>query len=81
MKVLLVLVAVLVLVWMLTGSRRRRVDRAAPSVAKPPVGPVTMLVCAQCGLHLPREEALPGRGGAFCGEPHRAAFERAHPLP
>jgi uncharacterized protein len=38
-----------------------------------------MLSCAHCGLHLPRDEALPGRGGVFCSEAHRSAYERAHP--
>jgi uncharacterized protein len=38
-----------------------------------------MLACAQCGLHLPRGEALPGRGGVFCSEAHRAEHEKAHP--
>ena len=37
-----------------------------------------MLACAQCGVHLPRDEALPGRGGVFCGEAHRADYEQAH---
>jgi uncharacterized protein len=40
-----------------------------------------MLRCAQCGLHLPSAEALPGRGGVFCGEAHRSAYEQAHPAP
>jgi uncharacterized protein len=38
-----------------------------------------MLACAHCGVHLPRDEALPGRGGVFCSEAHRAAFEQVHP--
>ena len=38
-----------------------------------------MLACAHCGVHLPRDEALPGRGGVFCGDAHRTAFEQAHP--
>ena len=38
-----------------------------------------MIACAQCGVHLPRDEALPGRGGVFCGDAHRAAFEQAQP--
>jgi uncharacterized protein len=38
-----------------------------------------MVACAQCGVHLPASDALPGRGGVFCGEDHRAAFERTHP--
>jgi uncharacterized protein len=40
-----------------------------------------MLACGLCGLHLPRDEALPGRGGVFCGEAHRRAYEQAHPQP
>ena len=45
------------------------------------VEPQAMLQCAQCGLHLPRDEALPGQGGVFCGEAHRSAFEAAHRAP
>jgi uncharacterized protein len=36
-----------------------------------------MIACAHCGVHLPRDEALPGRGGVFCGDAHRTAFEKA----
>jgi uncharacterized protein len=75
MKLLLVLIAVLVLVWLLRGSVRRA--RVPPTTAPPK--PLAMVACAQCGLHMPANEALPGRGGVFCGPEHRAAFERAHP--
>ncbi len=34
-----------------------------------------MLRCAHCGVHLPRDEALPGKGGVFCCEDHRAIVE------
>jgi uncharacterized protein len=34
-----------------------------------------MLRCAQCGMHLPAEDALPGRGGVFCSPEHRTSFE------
>lgn len=79
MKMLLLLVAVFVLLWMLRGSWRR--TRKPPSASKPAAGnaPQPMLSCAHCGLHLPHDEALPGRGGVFCGESHRQAFEQAHP--
>jgi uncharacterized protein len=75
-KIILFLVGVFVLLWLLRGgmSRRPRAEQPAP-----PQAPQTMLACAQCGVHLPRDEALPGRGGVFCGEAHRAAFEIAHP--
>ena len=74
MKILLFLVAVFVLLWLLRGattSRRRR------SAAPPPQAPQEMIACAHCGVHLPRDEALPGRGGVFCGDAHRTAFEKA----
>jgi uncharacterized protein len=77
MKFVLIVVAVVVLLWLLGGLRRR--------VAPPPAktsgssSPQEMVACAQCGVHLPRGESLPGRGGVFCGEAHRAAFEKEHP--
>lgn len=78
MKFALFLLAVLVLLWLLRGAVRRRVP--PPSQAPDPAAaPSPMLACAHCGLHLPRDEALPGRGGVFCGEAHRNAFEQAHP--
>ena len=80
MKFVLLLLAVFVLLWMLRGALGRRTrppptDRAAP----PGTPPQPMLSCAHCGLHLPRDEALPGRGGVFCDAAHRAAFEQTHP--
>ena len=78
MKYLLLLVAVLVLVWLLRGARRRA---APPPPAPPPgeAGAQPVIACRLCGVHLPRDEALPGRGGVFCGEAHRAEYERRHP--
>ena len=74
MKILLFLVVVFVLLWLLRGATtRRRGGGAAP----PPQAPQEMIACAHCGVHLPRDEALPGRGGVFCGDAHRAAFEKA----
>ena len=78
MKFILLVLAVLVLLWMLRSSLRRM----RPPGRMPPAQtstPQAMLTCAHCGVHLPRDEALPGRGGVFCDDAHRAAFERAHP--
>ena len=77
MKFVLVVLAVIVLLWLLRGT----LSRARPTAAKRPAAgrPLPMLACAQCGMHLPANEALPGRGGVFCGEAHRAAYEAAHP--
>jgi len=71
---ILFLIAVFVLLWLLRGALGRR---SGPKAAAPEVRPAQPIVaCRYCGLHLPRDEALPGRGGVFCGEAHRSAFEK-----
>ncbi len=79
MKYLLLLVAVFALLWMLRSGLRRRMRPPADRQAAPEGAPKPMLTCAQCGVHMPRDEALPGRGGVFCDAAHRTAFETAHP--
>jgi uncharacterized protein len=78
MKYLLIIAIVLLVLWLARKSRQP----PPPPPVRPQDKPVQqpMLACAQCGLHLPSGEALPGRGGVFCGEAHRAAYEKAHPL-
>ena len=79
MKFALFVLAIVALLWLLRGARRG----LPPAVNDPPrtPAPQQMLACAHCGVHLPRDEALPGRGGVFCGEAHRKAFEQNHPGP
>ncbi len=79
MKYLLVLLVVIAVIWMLRSGLRSRMP--PPDAGARPQEPRPMLTCAHCGIHLPRDEALPGRGGVFCDAGHRAAFERAHPDP
>ena len=77
MKYLLLLLAIVALVWMIRGTRRREVPPARPERKGGGVQP--MVACRHCGVHLPAHEALPGRGGEFCGEAHRAEYEKQHP--
>ena len=79
MKILLFLIAVFVLLWLLRGSLRPSTapvrtaqDRAETVRCRCWPVPSAESTCRV-------NEALPGRGGVFCGEAHRAAFERAHP--
>jgi uncharacterized protein len=83
MKFVMLVLAVLVLVWLLRSSLRRmqQPPPASKGKAADAGAPQPMLSCAHCGLHLPRDEALPGRGGVFCGAAHRAAYEAVHPQP
>ena len=80
MKFVLIVIVVAVLIAMLRGSLRRLRGGDGSRPRSPPAGePQVILSCATCGLHLPRDEALPGRGGVFCSPAHRAAYEQAHP--
>lgn len=73
---LLLLLGLVVFLLGMKHARPAQTKTPAPSAPSgPDAAPQTMLRCAQCGLHLPREEALPGRGGVFCSAAHRAAFE------
>ena len=78
MKIVIFLIAVVLLLWLLKRSLRRP-PRPSPKSRDTAGAVKPMLACAQCGVHLPRDEALPGRGGVFCSEAHRSAYERAHP--
>lgn len=70
---LLVLVVVAVLV-VLRAAGQAKLRRGAP--ARPQAGADTgsgepMVSCAQCGVNLPRSEALMAGNRAFCSEEHR----------
>jgi uncharacterized protein len=76
MKAVVVLLAVLLLVWLVLGSVRRRgerVRRPEPPVAPPIEG---MVVCAHCGVHLPVSLALANDGAVYCSPAHRDAGPR-----
>ncbi len=74
-KFVLLLAIVVALVWLTRVGRRRA---SGGDAAAPPAAPKeAMVACAQCGLHLPNGDALPGRGGLFCSEAHRTQFEQS----
>jgi uncharacterized protein len=72
MKFLVLIAVIAGVLWVMRSLRKPQL----PPTPKPPQPQnEEMVACAQCGVHLPRSEALPGRGGVFCGEAHRSAFE------
>ena len=81
MKLLLFCIAIVVLLWLLRGTLATW--RGERDAKRPPKGPgegaEEMLRCAECGLHLPAHDALPGKGGVFCSEAHRVAHESRLP--
>ncbi len=76
MKIVLFLIAVFVLLWLLKSGTSRRNRTGAPAPPPNADAPQPIVACAQCGVHLPRDEALPGKGGVFGGDAHRAALEK-----
>jgi len=73
MKYLLVLVVVMVGVWMwLRGREAERPAAKRRRRRRPEAAP--MVVCAHCGVHLPRPEAVTdARGQTYCSDAHRLA--------
>jgi len=76
-KIVIVLVALALLVWLVLGSTRRRAkearprDPAAAAEAKPATKVEGMVACAHCGVHLPASQALLGQGRPYCCVEHR----------
>ncbi len=71
----LLLLALLGLFFFILGAKRGRPREPESRTPQPPAPPKAMLRCAECGMHLPSDEALPGKGGVFCSAAHRASFE------
>lgn len=82
MKLVVVLLALLLLVWLVLGSVRRRARQArregaaAPEARRP--APIEgMVACAHCGVHLPSSLAVLGQGRPYCCSAHREEGPRA----
>lgn len=73
MKLLIILLAVLLGVWL---WRSRRVPPRRPP-PKPTQALQEMVACQVCGLLLPHTEALTTAHGVYCGPAHRAQAEQA----
>lgn len=71
----LVLLVVLVVAYMLWRNARlaeRKAREEAQAPPRPVAGPQDMVSCADCGLHLPKSEAVTGaQGRTYCSHEHR----------
>jgi uncharacterized protein len=70
-KILLLVLVVAAVLLLVRGFGRRRRSAADAPAADP-----SMVRCAHCGLHLPRDESLAADGRFFCSEQHRGEAER-----
>jgi len=74
MRYLLIFLVVLLAVWRWRAARPQGIakrqqksplaDRALPMVA-----------CAQCGVHVPADDAIKGARGVYCSAAHRQSLE------
>jgi uncharacterized protein len=72
MKYLLLFAVVLGVLWW-ARSRSPRA-KPPPSAPRPSVSePQAMVACAECGLNLPRSEAVVGSNGLYCSAAHLKA--------
>lgn len=77
-RILLLVVAVLVMIWLLRRALSGRKPGSGAGRPGQPDSPAPELVaCAHCGVHLPKNEAFAGRnaddsvsGAYFCSEDH-----------
>jgi uncharacterized protein len=68
-KYLLLIAGVIAFYWMVTSSKRRRVQSERERQ------PEDMVRCVRCGVHLPRGESLMLRGKFYCCDEHRSRDE------
>lgn len=72
-KLILLLLFGLLVYFLLKGLKR---SASRPEANKPDQSsPERMVVCAQCGVHLPESEAIETSGRHYCCEEHRRMKE------
>ncbi|WP_294770096.1 PP0621 family protein [uncultured Rhodoferax sp.] len=75
MKYVLVFLVVFLVAWRWRSARSHGMVQKQQAKARAAAQPTQMVACAQCGLHLPQHDALPGRRGNYCSAAHRQSAE------
>jgi uncharacterized protein len=71
-RFLLIFLVVLVLAWRWRSWRAQTQRQRAASA---PPQTTDMVRCAQCGVHVPANEAVTGLKGQYCSSAHRQSLE------
>lgn len=72
MKYLLVLLIALLIVWQ---WRTNRSSKGRDPAADASNGPIEMLACSHCGIHIAAHEAARGESGVYCSAAHQRLHE------
>ena len=75
MKFMLILLAVALVAWQWRAARAARHLKETHKKSRKP-GPVAMVLCEHCGVHIPENDAIAGQRGAYCSVTHRQNAER-----
>ena len=78
MKYLLLFAVFAVFAWHWRSTRRADIaerKRKVHPAPGPAAGPVDMVQCAHCHIHLALPDAVGGRKGSYCSAEHRALAE------
>ena len=76
-RILFLIAIIGIAIWWMTGRRRSGDAEKPVAPAERKSIPQSMVACAHCGVHLPKQEALAdAEGRLFCGEAHRLAGPR-----
>jgi uncharacterized protein len=76
---IVIIFAILFVLRMLSVAKARRDRQSANANARDSKTPGPMVRCADCGVYLPRADALPSPKGFGCGDPncaHRGSASR-----
>lgn len=73
MKYLIVFLIIFVVAWRWRSARTS--EMLDSQQKRDGQQPTDMVRCAQCGVHLPANEAVTGRQGSYCSTAHRQLTE------
>ena len=73
MKYLVLLIIVFAGIWWI--RQQRQPNQTSSKNRRSSSQTVTMVPCAQCGTHVPENDAVRGKQGLYCSESHQHSHE------
>lgn len=73
MKYLVLILIVFAGIWWIRQQRQPDQNKSPKNAST--AHPENMIPCAHCGTHVPEGDAIQGKQGMYCSEPHRQSHE------